>query len=94
VNVAIDALLALAVVVACIGALAFLRLRTHFERLHVLAFVNLLAGAAIVAAAVLHDGLSGRTFKCIFIFVVLAIVGALLSHATSRALHVRDGERR
>jgi multisubunit Na+/H+ antiporter MnhG subunit len=94
VTFAIDALLAFAVLMAWIGAIAFLRLRTHFERLHVLAFVNLAAGGAVVAAAVLHDGLSGRSLKCIFILVVLATVGALLSHATSRALHLRDGERR
>jgi multicomponent Na+:H+ antiporter subunit G len=94
VNFAIDALLALAVLMAWIGALAFLRLRTHFERLHAVTFVNLAAGGAITIAAVLHDGLSGRTFKCIFVWIVIAVVGALLSHATSRALHLRDGERR
>ncbi|HET6911730.1 MAG TPA: monovalent cation/H(+) antiporter subunit G [Rhodanobacteraceae bacterium] len=93
-NLAIDGLLAFAVLMAWIGAIAFLRLRTNFERLHVITFVNMTAGAAITIAAVLHDGLSGRTFKCIFIFIVIATVGALLSHATSRALHLRDGERR
>lgn len=93
-NIAIDALLALAVLVAWLGALAFLRLRTRFERLHVVTFVNIAAGAAITAAAILHDGLSGRTFKCILIWIVIASAGALLSHATSRALHLREGERR
>lgn len=93
-NLAIDALLAFAVLMAWTGAIAFVRLRTHFERLHAITFVNLAAGTAITVAAVLHDGLSGRTFKCIFILVVLATVGALLSHATARALHLRDGERR
>lgn len=93
-NVAIDALLAFAVLMAWIGALAFLRLRTNFERLHAITFVNLAGGGAITIAAVLHDGLSGRTFKCIFVLVVIATAGALLSHATSRALHLRDGERR
>jgi multicomponent Na+:H+ antiporter subunit G len=94
VNLAIDALLAFAVLTAWIGAIAFLRLRTHFERLHVITFVNLVGGAAITIAAVLHDGLSGRTFKCVFTWIVIVVVGALLSHATSRALHLREGERR
>ena len=93
-NLAIDALLAFAVLMAWIGGLAFLRLRTNFERLHVITFVNLTAGIAVTAAAVLHDGASGRTFKCIFIWFVIATAGALLSHATSRALHLREGERR
>lgn len=93
-NAVIDALLAFAVLTAWLGTLAFLRLRTQFERLHVITFVNIAAGAAITLAAVLHDGLSGRTFKCIFIWIVIASAGALLSHATSRALHLREGERR
>jgi len=94
VKIAMDALLAFAVLMTWVGALAFLRLRTNFERLHAITFVNLAAGAAITIAASLHDGLSGRTFKCIFILFVIASVGALLSHATSRALHLREGERR
>lgn len=93
-KVAIDALLALAVLMAWTGAAAFLRLRTPFERLHAITFFNLAAGGAITVAVVLHDGPSGRTFKCIFIWIVIATVGALLSHATSRALHLREGERR
>lgn len=93
-SVAIDALLAFAVLMAWIGALAFLRLRTSFERLHVITFVNLAAGIAVTAAAVLHDGASGRAFQCIFICLMIATAGALLSHVTSRALHLRDGERR
>lgn len=93
-NIAIDLLLAFAVLIAWLGALAFLRLHTQFERLHVITFVNIAAGAAITLAAGLHDGLSGRMFKCIFIWIVVAGAGALLSHATSRALHLREGERR
>lgn len=93
-SMVIDALLALAVLMAWIGGIAFLRLHTNFERLHAITFFNLAVGGVITVAAVLHDGLSGRTFKCIFIWIVIASVGALLSHATSRALHLRDGERR
>lgn len=93
-NIAIDALLAAGVLCAWIGTLAFLRLRTHFERLHVITFVNVTTGVAITLAVILADGMSARTLQCIFIWSVIVVVGALLSHATARALHMREGERR
>lgn len=93
-TVAIDALLAIGALCAWIGTLAFLRLHTHFERLHVITFVNVTTGGAITVAAVLSGGMSARTLQCIFIWGVILIVGALLSHATARALHMREGERR
>lgn len=93
-NAAIDALLAFAVLSAWIGAIAFLRLRTSLERLHVVTFVNIAAGGAIILAAVLHDGLSARSLQCIFVWIVIVTMGALLAHATASALHMREGERR
>ncbi|HEY9111324.1 MAG TPA: monovalent cation/H(+) antiporter subunit G [Rhodanobacteraceae bacterium] len=93
-NAAVDALLAFAVLSAWIGALAFLRLRTSFERLHVITFVNVVAGGAITAAAALSGGMSARTLQCIFVWIVVVTAGALLSHAIARALHMREGARR
>lgn len=92
-NFAIDALLAFAVLSVWIAAVAFLRLRTSLERLHVVTFVNVVAGGAITIAAILHDGISARSLQCIFVWIVLATVGALLAHATARALLVREGQR-
>lgn len=93
-NVAIDALLALAVLVGWIMALAFLRLRSGYDRLHAITFFNLVAGGAITAAVVISDGLSARTFQCVLIWLIVVSGGALLSHAIARALRLRGEEQR
>lgn len=88
-NVAIEALLGFAVFIAWTTTAAFLRWRSGYDRLHAVTFFNLLAGGAITAAAVIHDGLAARTFQCVLIWLVVAGAGALLSHAIARALRVR-----
>ena len=45
-------------------------------------------------AAWLTDGLSPRALKCTAIWLATLLIGALLSHVTGHALHIRDGERR
>ena len=93
-NPAAAGLLAFAVLTAWVTTIAFLRLRTPLERLHAITFFNIVAGGAITAAVIISDGFTGRTFKCALVWLVVAGGGALLSHATARALHLRGGERR
>jgi multicomponent Na+:H+ antiporter subunit G len=94
VNIAIDALLALAVLLVWLGTAAFIRLRTPFERLHVVTFLNVIAIGAVMAMAFVADGISSRSLKCALIWVATLASGALVSHVTGRALHLREGERR
>lgn len=93
-SVAIAVLLALAVLIAWLSAAAFVRLRTPFEQLHVIPFVNIAAGLPIIIAAWLADGVSSRSLKCLFLWIVTLAVGALLAHVTARALRLREGEGR
>lgn len=93
-NGVISALLAAAVVLAWIAMAGFLRLRTPFERLHAVAFANFAVIGIIVIAAFVTDGISSRSLKCALIWVVAVTAGALLTHATGRALYLREGERR
>ncbi|MGH8111799.1 MAG: monovalent cation/H(+) antiporter subunit G [Rhodanobacteraceae bacterium] len=88
-NIAVDALLAFAVLIAWIIALAFLRLRSGYDRLHAITFFNLVGGGAITAAVAITDGFTARTFQCVLIWLVVASAGALLSHAVARALRMR-----
>jgi multicomponent Na+:H+ antiporter subunit G len=94
VSIAVDALLGAAVGTAWLGALAFVRLQTPFEQLHVVTFINLAALGMAIAAAFVADGLSSRSLKCALIFVTVLCAGSLLAHVTGRALHLREGERR
>nr|WP_246482116.1 monovalent cation/H(+) antiporter subunit G [Methylorubrum zatmanii] len=84
----------MAVASVWIAALALWRLRTALERLHTVTFVNVAGGGAVLLAAWLTDGLSPRALKCAAIWLATVLVGALLSHVSGHALHLRDGERR
>lgn len=91
---AVDALLAAALASAWLAAAAFVRLRTPFERLHVITFANTAVLGFVTVAAFVTDGLSSRSIKCAVIYLTTLLAGALLAHITGRALHLREGERR
>lgn len=93
-TVATDILLAAGVLAAWLATFAFTRLHSSLERLHAVSLVNIAVGAPIVLAAFLTDGVSSRSLKCALILAVMIFVGALLSHVTGRAVHLREGERR
>jgi multicomponent Na+:H+ antiporter subunit G len=94
VTVVVGIVLALGVLPAWLGTIAFFRLRTPFERIHVVTFVNIAATGPIVLAALIGDGLSSRTLKCMFLWLFAVATGGLLAHVTGRAIHLREGERR
>ncbi|HEX4149976.1 MAG TPA: monovalent cation/H(+) antiporter subunit G [Pirellulales bacterium] len=91
---ALDIILVVGVAVAWLGALVFARMQTALERLHVIAVVNIVGGIVVLLGAFLTDGMSSRSLKCTVIWLVMVLSGALVSHVTGRALHLREGERR
>ncbi len=91
---AVDALLALAVLGAWLGCAAFARLRTPLDRMHCAGFVNWITLVGITAAAFVADGASNRAFKLLLVTLVSIVSGAVLSHATGRALAMRDAARK
>lgn len=88
-QVAIDALLFLLVAACWLAALGLLRLRTPFERLHCVSFVNVTTAPILAIVALLADGASARSLKILILAVVTLLVGAALAHATGRALRQR-----
>jgi multicomponent Na+:H+ antiporter subunit G len=86
--------LAAAVITTWLAAIAYFRLRTPFQRIHVVTLLNIVAGLGVLIAALLGDGITSRSLKCAFIWFIVVIAGALLAHVTGRALHLREGERR
>lgn len=92
-TVAYDAALAGAIATIWLATIAFFRLSTPLQRIHVVTFVNVLGGGLITLAAFFSDGLSSRSLKCLFIWFVSLAFGALLTQVTGRALYLRDGER-
>ena len=94
-DVVVDALLALAVASAWLGAISFARLGSAMDRLHCATFTTLGAGLPIVIAAFIEDGLAQRPFKILLLFVVALVAGASINQAIARAIFTRDevGER-
>ena len=85
-------LLALAVLSAWVGTIAFLRLNTSLERIHGVTLVNVLTIGALTLAGFASRGLTPQTLKCALLWIINLAVSALLSHATARAIHLRGGE--
>lgn len=92
-TIATDLFLAGGVLLVWIGTAAFLRLRSPFQKIHAVTLVNLAAGAPMIVAAFLADGVTSRSLKCAVLWLCTLAIGALVSHATGRALHLREGER-
>ena len=85
----IDTLLVIMVFATWLGCAGFARLRSPFDRLHCVAFVNSTTGIALTAVAFVADGASTRAFKMLLIAVVSLLSGAAISHATGRAFLFR-----
>lgn len=93
-SVVTDTLLGLAVLSGWLGALTFLRLETPLERIHPVTFFNVVTIGLLVLAGFVSRGVTPQTLKCALLWVTNLIVGALLSHAVARAIHLRGGESR
>lgn len=89
---ATDVLLALLVASAWLGAAGFVRLRAPLDRLHCATFVNATCGPALLAAALLADGLTGRVLKILLLVLLNLLTGAALSAASGRAILHRKGK--
>ena len=87
---AIDVLLAIAVLSIWLGCAGFARLRSAFDRQHTVAFVNTVAGLALVIAAFVADGVSARALKILLVVVASLVTGSAMSHAVGRALRRRS----
>lgn len=93
-TIAYDAILACAVLMIWLGALAYFRLSNPLQRIHVVTFGNVVGGGLVVLAAILSDGATSRSLKCVFIWLASSAFGALLAQVSGRALYLRARERR
>jgi multicomponent Na+:H+ antiporter subunit G len=87
----VSTLLWTSVVLVWLGVLGFSRLRTPLDRLHCVTFINTAAGLVLFLAVLSNDGPSVRVIKFLFLIFSALLGGAVLAHATSRALWLRRG---
>lgn len=88
-----DGLLLLGVLASWLGCLALFRLKTPYQRIHCVAFVAVVGGFCFCLAVLLTYPESPLGWKAIFILLVLLCAGAVVSHATGRALLLRESSR-
>jgi monovalent cation/proton antiporter MnhG/PhaG subunit len=88
-NIAVESLLAVAVVVALICAVALLAMRDFFEKLHYMAAVAAVSGLSVLIAVVIKEGAGQAAIKMSLILVLLLIMNAVVTHATARAARIR-----
>lgn len=88
--VARDIFLALGVALVWLAALGFARLTWALDRLHVATFTLIGAGAPFLLAAWLEDGVSQRTIKLTFIWMIYIVAGASMNQAIGRSIFARD----
>ena len=89
-HVAEAALLGIAVLGGWIAAAAFVRLRSPYDRLHCVTYLNAAVGLPLLIAAFVADGFSDRFWKLLFMVAFTLLSGAAMGHAVGRAMLLRE----
>ena len=86
----INILLYAAVATGLFSAIGLLVMKGLNDRLHYLGPPSTLGVFLIAAAIAVQEGLSAATTKAMLIAAALAVMNAVLTHATARAARVRE----
>ncbi len=87
---AVEILLAAAVAVALASCIGMVVMRDAFQRLHYLAPAACISPVLIMVAVLLEEGVKQAGIKAILVAAVTFVMNAVLSHATARALRIRE----
>jgi multisubunit Na+/H+ antiporter MnhG subunit len=85
-----DVLLALAVLVVASASVGVLAMRDAYQKLHYVTPAALVAPALVAAAVFVEAGLDENTGETLVALLFMVIAGPYLSHATVRAIRVRE----
>lgn len=88
--VAVDVLLALAVAVELACCLAVVVMDDAYDKLHYLGPAAIVGPLAVAAAIVIRESLSQAGIKALLTAALLIVASPVLSHATARALYIRQ----
>ena len=89
-DVCADVLLGLAVAIVLGATLGVLLMRDAYQKLHFVTPAALVAPVLVALAVLVQAGLDENTGETCVALVFLAIAGPYLSHATMRAIRVRE----
>jgi multisubunit Na+/H+ antiporter MnhG subunit len=89
-DVCSDVLLGLAVAVVLGASLGVLLMRDAYQKLHFVTPAALVAPVLVALAVLVQTGLQGNTGETCLALFFMVIAGPYLSHATMRAIRVRE----
>ena len=89
-DVGADVLLGLAVLVVAGASLGVLLMRDAYQKLHFVTPAALVAPVLVALAVLVQTGLDENTGETCVALLFLAVAGPYLSHATMRAIRVRE----
>ena len=89
-DVCADVLLGLAVAIVLGASLGVLLMRDAYQKLHFVTPAALVAPVLVALAVLVQAGLDENTGETCVALLFLAIAGPFLSHATIRAIRVRE----
>jgi multisubunit Na+/H+ antiporter MnhG subunit len=85
-----DVLLGLAVLVVALSAIGVLAMPGAYAKLHFVTPAAIVAPVLVFAAIFVREGLDENTGEMAIALVFMVAVGPFLSHATIRAIRVRE----
>ncbi len=91
-TIAIEVLLASAVLVTLLSVLSMVRVRDPYQRLHYIAPPASLSAAFITLAIFLHRGFKPESFKALFTTFILIGMNSVVTHAAARAFRIAEVE--
>lgn len=83
-------LLALAVALAIVCSIGLLVMRDAYQRIHFSSPIVTLSMLFICVAIFIEDSDSQARLKAVLIYVLLLVMNSVLSHATARAIRIRQ----
>ena len=87
-------LLGLGVAVELACCLGVLVMHDAYDKLHYLGPAGIVGPLFIAAAVLWQEGLGQAGIKAVLVAVLLAVASPVLSHATARALYIRQRDHR
>jgi multisubunit Na+/H+ antiporter MnhG subunit len=88
--IAIDALVAAAVIVAVLSVLGMLRMRNPYQAMHYISPPAALTPLFLTIAIFLQDGLKPESFKALITTFVLIGMNTVVTHAAARAFRIAE----
>ena len=88
--IAIDVLVAAAVIVAFFSVLGMVRMQDPYQRMHYISPPAALTPLLITIAIFLQDGIKPESFKAVVTTLVLIGMNTVVTHAAARAFRMSD----